>query len=149
MVESQSIDALSGMSHNGRPSLLGAEELVRMQIGLLEGRAAHGFGTPLWALKRVQLFIECQFGVRHSDAHVWLLLGKMGFSSQKPEWPALERDEAAIEAWEERTWPALKKSRREGRLIFFVDESGISRRLTRVCTWVPKGNNPVVQLHFN
>ena len=81
------------------------------------------FGTPLGALKRVRLFIENQFGVRYSDVHVWRLLGQMGFSSQKPERRALERDEAAIQTWKKRTWPALKKARREGRLIIFVDES--------------------------
>jgi hypothetical protein len=98
------------MSRGGRPPLLGAEELVQLQIALLEGPTAHGFGTPLWTLKRVRLFIERQFGVRYSDVHVWRLLGQMGFSSQKPERRALERDEAAIETWKKCTWPALKKS---------------------------------------
>lgn len=42
-----------------------------------------------------------------------------------------------------------KKARREGRLILFVDESGISQRPTRVRTWAPKGESPVVQFHFN
>jgi transposase len=44
---------------------------------------------------------------------------------------------------------AQKKARREGRLILFVDESGISQRPTRVRTWAPKGDSPVVQFHFN
>lgn len=92
---------------------------------------------------------ERRFDVRYSDVHVWHLLGQMGFSSQKPEKRALERDEEAIEDWKKHTWPALKKARREGRLIIFVDESGISQRPTRVRTWVPKGETPVVQFHFN
>lgn len=44
---------------------------------------------------------------------------------------------------------AQKKARREGRLIIFVDESGISQRPTRVRTWALKGESPVVQFHFN
>jgi len=76
---------------------------------LMEGPTAHGFGTPLWTLKRVRVFIERQFGVRYSDVHVWRLLGQMGFSSQKPERRALERDEVAIEDWKKRGWRALKK----------------------------------------
>ncbi len=43
----------------------------------------------------------------------------------------------------------LKKAQRDGRLIVFVDESGISERPTRVRTWAPKGQTPVIQFHFN
>jgi transposase len=43
----------------------------------------------------------------------------------------------------------LKKAQREGRLIVFVDESGISERPTRVRTWAPKGQTPIIQFHFN
>jgi len=42
-----------------------------------------------------------------------------------------------------------KNAQREGRLIVFVDESGISERPTRVRTWAPKGQTPVIQFHFN
>ena len=98
----------------------------------------------------MRVFIERTFKIRYSDVHVWRLLGQMGFSSQKPERRALERDEDAIERWKKRTWPALKKkARREGRLIVFIDESGLSQRPTRVRTWAVKGQSPVVQFHFN
>jgi len=109
VLESEGIDALRDMSKGGRPARLDAEQLGRLQVALLEGPSAHGFGTPLWTLKRVRLLIERQFGVRYSDVHVWRLLGQLGFSSQKPERRALERDEAAIEHWKKRTWPGLKK----------------------------------------
>ncbi|MFZ5465055.1 MAG: winged helix-turn-helix domain-containing protein [Pseudomonadota bacterium] len=33
----------------------------------------------------------------------------MGFSCQKPEKRALQRDEAQIVLWKRHTWPALKK----------------------------------------
>jgi len=150
VLETQGIDALRDMSKGGRPTLLGAEELVGLQVALMEGPTAHGFGTPLWTIKRVRVFIEREFGVRYSDVHVWRLLGQMGFSSQKPERRALDRDEVAIEDWKKRIWPALKKNpRREGRLILFIDESGLSQRPTRARTWALKGHSPVVQFCFN
>jgi transposase len=34
-------------------------------------------------------------------------------------------------------------------LIVFVDESGLSERPTRVRTWAPKGQTPIIQFHFN
>ena len=39
---------------------------------------------------------------------VWLLRRRLGFSAQKPERQARERDEAAIERWRRVTWPKLK-----------------------------------------
>ena len=110
VLEAGGIDALRDMSKGGRPSRLGAGELSRLYVALLEGAQAHGFATPLWTLKRVRLWIEREFGVRYSEVHVWRLLGQLEFSNQKPDRRALERDEAAIEHWRKRTWPALKKT---------------------------------------
>jgi len=104
------IDALRDMSRGGRPPQLGAGELSRLYVALLEGATAHGFATPLWTLKRVRLWIEREFGVRYSEVHVWRLLGQLGLSNQKPDRRALERDAAAIAHWRKRTWPALKKT---------------------------------------
>ena len=42
-----------------------------------------------------------------------------------------------------------KKACREGRIIVFIDESGLSERPTRVRTWAPRGQTPVIQFHFN
>ncbi len=44
---------------------------------------------------------------------------------------------------------AQKKAKRDGRLIVFIDESGLSERPTRVRTWAPKGRTPIIQFHFN
>lgn len=44
---------------------------------------------------------------------------------------------------------AQKKASRQGRLIVFIDESGLSERPTRVRTWAPKRRTPIIQFHFN
>ena len=110
VLEAGGIEALRDMSKGGRPARLGAGELSRLYVMLLEGAAAHGFATPLWTLKRVRLVIEREFAVRYSEVHVWRLLGQLGLSNQKPDRRALERDAAAIEHWRRRTWPVLKKT---------------------------------------
>ena len=104
------IEALRDMSKGGRPAQLGAAELSRLYVALLEGASAHGFATPLWTIKRLGLWIERELGVRYSQTHIWRLLGQLGFSNQKPDRRALERDSAAIAQWRKRTWPALKKT---------------------------------------
>lgn len=103
------IAALRSMS-TGRPAQLDGKQLDALRAALLRGAIAHGFGTELWTLKRVRALIERLFGVRFSEVHVWRLLGAMGFSSQKPERRAIERNEQAVVAWKRKTWPALKKS---------------------------------------
>jgi len=69
----------------------------------------HGFATELWTLKRVRLLIERLYGVSFSEVHVWRILGALGFSPQKPEKRAIERNEDAVRSWKRSTWPALKK----------------------------------------
>ncbi len=103
------LDALREMAV-GRPAQLDAAQLEGLRTALLQGAMAHGFGTELWTLKRVAALIERLFGVRFSDVHVWRVLGAMGFSSQKPERRAIERDEDGVRAFKRKTWPALKKS---------------------------------------
>jgi len=103
------IDALRAMGGRGRPAHLDASQLEALRRSLLSSPTAHGFSTELWTLKRVRLLIERLFGVAYSEVHVWRILGALGFSNQKPERRALERDDAAVARFKRKTWPALKK----------------------------------------
>ena len=109
VLQEHGIEGLREMSKGGRPARITDEQLGALRELLLEGPIANGYGTDLWTLKRVRLLIERQFGIAYSDVHVWRILGGLGFSSQKPEKRALERNEEAVEQWKARTWPALKK----------------------------------------
>jgi transposase len=44
---------------------------------------------------------------------------------------------------------AKKNCARQGRTIVFIDESGLSERPTRVRTWAPVGETPILQYSFN
>ena len=50
-----------------------------------------------------------QFRVKFGQTQIWRILGGLGFSVQKPERRAIERDEDAVQTWKRKTWPALKK----------------------------------------
>jgi hypothetical protein len=50
---------------------------------------------------------------------------------------------------EETLAAAQKKAQREGRTIVFIDESGLSERPTRVKTWAPRGETPILPHSFN
>jgi transposase len=44
---------------------------------------------------------------------------------------------------------AKKKALREGRILVFIDESGLSQRPHRCRTWAPRGQTPILQYNFN
>lgn len=50
-----------------------------------------------------------RYGVKFGQTQIWRVLGGLGFSVQKPERRAIERDEDAVQTWKRKTWPALKK----------------------------------------
>jgi transposase len=91
-----------------RPKLTVAHK-QKLEQALLQGAQAHGFLNDLWTLPRVAALIERQSGVHLHPGHVWRLLGRMGWSLQRPAGKAAQRDEAAIARWKKHTWPALKK----------------------------------------
>jgi transposase len=93
----------------GRPRQLDAEQERELGKTLMAGALAAGFPTELWTLPRIGKLIAKRFGVEYSTGHLWHLLRRLGFSCQKPEKRATQRDEAAIVRWKRHTWPALKK----------------------------------------
>lgn len=94
----------------GRPRWLAPDQCAELSSLLLKGALQAGFATELWTVKRVRVVIEREFGVKYSNTGCWALLHRLGFSPQKPEKRALQRDEEAIVRWKRQTWPALKKS---------------------------------------
>jgi transposase len=102
--------ALASKGPAGRKAKLTLEQTQQVTDALLAGPAAHGYKTDLWTLPRVAALIEDLTGVRYHPGHVWRLLGASGFSCQRPERRAVERDEKAIRHWQRVAWPALKKS---------------------------------------
>jgi len=102
-------DALRAKPSPGRPPRLTARQRARLLTLLLKGATAHGFGTDLWTLPRVAAVIARTFGVTYHPAHVWKILRGEGWSCQKPERRARERDEAAIQRWRAERWPHIKK----------------------------------------
>lgn len=88
---------------------LDEEQWSQVIEALLEGPQAHGFDTELWTLVRIAGVIEKTTGVRYNTNYVAELMARIGWSCQKPETRAKERNEEAIKDWKEHTWPQIKK----------------------------------------
>ena len=59
---------------------------------------------------RIARLIRREFRVRYHRDHIGRLMHQLGWSYQKPERRALERDDEAIDRWKRRTWPRVKKT---------------------------------------
>jgi transposase len=95
----------------GRPTHLASDQQEDLKKMLLQGAASAGYTTDLWTLKRIVQLIRKEYGIRYTNVGVWKLLRQnFGWSCQKPEKRALQRDEKAIAEWKTKTWPRIKKS---------------------------------------
>ena len=96
----------------GRPPKLTARQQQRLVSVLLKGAMAHGYRTELWTTARIAEVIARTFQVPYHRDHVGRLMHKLGWSHQKPEARALQRDEQRIAHWKRRVWPRVKKTPR-------------------------------------
>jgi transposase len=102
--------ALAAQPVPGRPPRLDTEARRQLEADLLRGARACGFPTDLWTCPRVAEWIRRRFRVRYHVDHLCRLLRALGWSPQKPERRARERDERAIRRWVRRSWPEVKKT---------------------------------------
>jgi len=104
--------ALAAQPARGRPPRLRPGQKRVLQRALLLGAQSAGFENDLWTCRRVAQLIQQRFGIRYERTHICRLLHGLGFTPQKPQRRALERDEAAIRQWVQEVWPAIKKKPR-------------------------------------
>jgi transposase len=101
--------ALAGAGRTGRKCRLAGDELCRLEAILLAGASARGYETDLWTLKRIAQVIQSEFAVSYHPGHVWKVLRQLGWTCQRPEQKARERNEDAIQRWVRYRWPRIKK----------------------------------------
>jgi transposase len=104
--------ALQKAGRAGRKPELSDADRKRLEELLVQGPEKLGYETPLWTCARVTHLIDKEFGVEYHPGHVWKILDDLGWSCQRPEGRARERNEEAIRGWKRVKWPAIKKKPR-------------------------------------
>ena len=105
-------DGLAAKPHPGRRRRMTERQEGELAQLLSQGATAHGWPNAQWTAKRVATMIRRHFGVRYHVEHARKVLKqRLGWSSQKPQRRARERDEAAIERWRRARFPQVKKRR--------------------------------------
>lgn len=109
-IEQGGTAALRRRPASGRPPKLTEAQVEQVRAALEQGAQAQGFDSDLWTLERVSRVVEETTGVALARASVWRLLTvRLGWSLQRPERRARERDETAIARWVAHEWPRIKK----------------------------------------
>jgi transposase len=115
-LEQGGVEALRSRGPTGPDPKLSDVQLAKVEQALLQGAKAAGFQTDLWTLERIGVVVTQLTGVRHHPGHIWKLLRqRLGWTLQRPERRAIERDEEAIARWVAHEWPRIKKGQPRNR----------------------------------
>jgi len=104
-------EALRAKIHPGKKPKLSVKQVEKLRSLILKGATANGFATELWTGPRVAQLIRDKFHVTYHNNYLPDLLQKMGFSCQKPERQARQRDDDAVARWITKDWERIKKRR--------------------------------------
>ena len=101
--------ALASKGPSGPDCRLNPVQVKRPAAALDAGPAAYGWtANQCWTGARVARLIGRLFHMSYSVSGATLLMRRLGYSPQVPAHRAAERDEQAVRAWKERTWPEIK-----------------------------------------
>lgn len=104
--------ALESLGPLGQRCRLSAKSQVKLAAMVDEGPAAHGWDEDqCWTGARVATLIGRKFHVSYSPGAAARLMRRLGFTPRQPIRRAVQRDEEAITAWKETTWPEIKGRR--------------------------------------
>jgi transposase len=93
----------------GRPRKLTEKQVKRLEKALDQGAFAFGYAGDYWTLDRIAQVIWQLFKVRYHPSAVWYVMDRMGWSSQRPQRRAFQRNEEAIGEWKKEVLPEIKK----------------------------------------
>jgi len=130
-----------------RPPALSDRQLRQLQDLLAQGASRHGWPNDLWTAARVTEVIRRHFGIAHHPEYVRKALKRrLGWTSQKPQTKAEERDEDGIRRWVEQEFPRIaRQARARDAHLVFPDESCFQLTPTVRRTLAPRGRTPVLR----
>lgn len=107
--DKRGMDGLKSKGHTGFASKLTLDKRLLFKRAILKGPLEHGYQTNLWTLSRLRAVMRKETGCAFSEVWVWHIVRLLGFTPQKPQMIARERDKNAIREWNEKRLPDLKK----------------------------------------
>lgn len=96
----------------GRHRKLTQAQVKRLEKALKRGAPTYGYFGDYWTLDRISQVVWQLFQVRYHPSSVWHVLKRMGWSCQRPQRRAFQRNEEAIGLWKREVLPEVKKDAR-------------------------------------
>lgn len=109
LYEAGGMEALYSKGKTGKPSRITERHRKQFKAAILKGPLKQGYDTDLWTLPRLTATLKTITKHSFSDVWTWKVVRSLGFTPQKPQVKAKERDEQAIKHWKEKRLPSLKK----------------------------------------
>jgi transposase len=128
-----------GRRHEAK-RLLDAEQAAAVQQLMIE-HCPDQLDLPwaLWSREAVRDLAQARFGVQLALRTVSDYLRRWSFTPQRPIKRALERQDAAIQAWLAEHYPKIAaRAKAEGAVIHWGDETGISNQAVHGRSFAPK-----------
>lgn len=113
-------DGLLSKGPTGADPILDANKRQKLKKAILSGPAKAGYASDFWTLERIKALAKKKLKIDLGTTSVWRAVIGLGFSVQKPERRARERNEGAITDWKLKTFPKLKKMGQETRLPAWI-----------------------------
>jgi len=130
-----------------RASALSDDQLHAVEALLLQGASQHGWPNDLWTAARVKAIILRHCGVDFHPEYVRKILKRrLGWTSQKPQTRAKERDEDEIRRWQQQEFPRItQEARQRDAHLLLRDESCFQLTPTVRRTLAPRGQTPILK----
>jgi transposase len=130
----------------GRPRKLTKSQRKELCRLIKAGPEKSGFCGSCWRSPMIQQLIHKRWGVFFSVKYISELLKSLGFSYQKAQFVAANRDEEARRTWLESTWKeVITLANQRNAMILFGDEASFPQWGTLSYTWAPIGKTPVIK----
>src|SRR5215208_1943922 len=139
---------LAGRRRGRRPGeqkALTIEQEDRLRVLIARGCPDQfGLSFALWTRQAVRALIARETGVWLTLPVVGRYLRAWGFTAQRPMRRASERQDEAVRAWLESTYPAIA-CKAKGQEIQWADETGLSNQANYGRSFAPKGRTPIIR----
>src|ERR687889_2080749 len=141
---------LAGRRRGRRPGeqkALSAAQEDRLRDSIARGCPDQfGLSFTLWTRQAVRALIARETGVWLTLPVVGRYLRAWGFTAPRPARRATERQDEAVRAWLENTYPALaRRAKVQGCEIQWADETGLSNQANYGRSFAPKGQTPILR----
>lgn len=138
--------ALKSSKAKGPEPKITKQEEKKLKRWLTKNPRQLAIDFGLWTLTSIQELLQKKFSKQLHISNVSRLLKRIGYTHQKPLYRAYEQNPQAVTKWQQVEYPKIcKEAKKEGREIFFSDESGFRSTGAKEKTWAKKGQRPIVR----